>query len=164
MLENPQVDVVYIATPIGIHAQQTIQALESGKHVWCEKPLTCNYKDTKSLISLAKKNNLMLVETFMYLYHPQFRKVQNYINDKDNGQIHSVICRFGIPELDKPGFRYNADLCGGALWDIASYNVSAVVALFSGQNVKVLFSEVLSKENSIVDTEGRALLRFSQGT
>ena len=164
MLENPQVDVVYIATPIGIHAQQTVQALESGKHVWCEKPLTCNYKDTKSLISLAKKNNLMLVETFMYLYHPQFRKVQNYINDKDNGQIHSVICRFGIPELDKPGFRYNADLCGGALWDIASYNVSAVVALFSGQNVKVLFSEVLSKENSIVDTEGRALLRFSQGT
>ena len=62
MLQDPQVDVVYIATPIGVHADQVAQALESGKHVWCEKPLTCRYEDTKSLVSIAKKNNLVVIE------------------------------------------------------------------------------------------------------
>ena len=50
MLENDRVDVIYIATPIGVHANLAIKALNAGKHVWCEKPLTCDYKDTKALI------------------------------------------------------------------------------------------------------------------
>lgn len=164
MLNNKQVDVVYIATPIGVHAKQAEQVLKAGKHVWCEKPLTCNYEDTKSLIRLAKKNKKMLTEGFMYLHHPQFIKVQNFVKDDQNGRVHSIVCRFGIPSLDKPGFRNDPKLCGGAFWDVASYTISAVLALFPNENVKVLFSEIISKKNFNVDTEGRALLRFSQGT
>ena len=164
MLQDPQVDVVYIATPIGIHAEQVAQVLESGKHVWCEKPLTCCYEDTKRLVSIAKKNNRMLVEAFMYLYHPQFKKVKSFVDDKNNGYLYSISCRFGMPLLEKPGFRYESSLGGGALWDIASYPVSAVVALLMNHDVEVLFSEILTKDNNSVDTEGRALLRFSNDT
>ena len=164
MLSDIKVDVIYIATPIGVHAEQVSQALRAGKHVWCEKPLTCNYEDSKKLVSIAKKNNRMLVEAFMYLYHPQFEKVQNYIDDKSNGKVYSLICRFGMPALENPGFRSNKSLGGGAFWDIASYPVSAVLALFSSKKVKILFSEIVHKEGSSVDTGGRALLRFSQGT
>jgi len=163
MLNNPDIDIVYLATPIGTHFTLATQALKAGKHVWCEKPLTCDYEDTKSLINLAKKNKKMLTEAFMYLHHPQFGKVQNYVSNSKIDRVRSVICRFGIPTLDNPGFRNDSSLCGGAFWDVASYTVSAVLALFPGQYANVLFSEIHNKQGSSVDTEGRAILRFSQG-
>ena len=162
MLNYDDVDVVYIATPIGVHFSLSEQALKAGKHVWCEKPLTCNYEETKFLVSLAEKLNKGLTESFMYLHHAQFHRVKQFIDESE--QVHSVICRFGIPALEKPGFRNEPKLCGGALWDIASYTVSAILALFPSQQVEILFSEVQQKEDSPVDTEGRVLLRFSKGT
>ena len=161
MLNCDNVDVVYISTPIGIHFSLSEQALKAGKHVWCEKPLTCNYEETKFLVSLAEKVNKGLTESFMYLHHSQFLRVKQFIDESK--QVHSVICRFGIPALENPGFRIEPKLCGGALWDVASYTVSAVLALFPNQKVDILFSEVQQKEDSPVDTEGRVLLRFSRG-
>ena len=140
MLGSNKVDIVYISTPIGVHFKLAKMALEAKKHVWCEKPLTCNYNHTKKLIDLAEKNKKMLNEAFMFLYHPQFIKIQNLIKNKELGDVHSVVCRFGIPTLDEPGFRNSAELCGGALWDVASYTVAAVLELFYDQNVQVLFS------------------------
>ena len=161
MLNSTEVDVVYIATPIGVHFSLAKQAIEAGKNVWCEKPLTCSYIDTKVLVSLAEKKGRVLTESFMYLYHPQFQRVKKFVDDSKG--VHSVICRFGIPTLDKPGFRSNLELCGGALWDVATYTVSALLPLFPDQQVKVIFSEVLTKKGMQVDSEGRAVLRFSQG-
>jgi len=161
MLNSTEVDVVYIATPIGVHFSLAKQAIEAGKHVWCEKPLTCSYIDTQALVSLAEKKGKVLTESFMYLYHPQFQRVKNFVDDSKG--VNSVICRFGIPALDRPGFRNSSELCGGALWDVATYTVSALLPLFPNQKVKVIFSEVLTKKGMQVDSEGRAVLRFSQG-
>ncbi len=161
MLNSSEVDIVYIATPIGVHFALAKQAIEAGKHVWCEKPLTCSYTDTQELVSLAEERSKVLTESFMYLYHPQFQRVRKFVDDSK--QIYSVICRFGIPTLDKPGFRNNPKLCGGALWDVATYTTSALLSLFNGQQVEVLFSEVITKEDLQVDSEGRAVLRFSHG-
>ena len=55
MLDNPQVDIVYIATPIALHSTQVIQAFKAGKHVWCEKPLTSDLQDTINLVQLAEQ-------------------------------------------------------------------------------------------------------------
>jgi len=161
MLNSTEVDVVYIATPIGVHFSLAKQAIEAGKNVWCEKPLTCSYIDTQALVSLSEKKDKVLTESFMYLYHPQFQRVIKFVDDSKG--VHSVICRFGIPTLDKPGFRNSSELCGGALWDVATYTVSALLPLFPDQQVKVIFSEVLTKKGMQVDSEGRAVLRFSQG-
>ena len=161
MLNCDIVDVVYISTPIGVHFSLSEQVLKAGKHVWCEKPITCDYEETKLLVSLAEKVNKGLTESFMYLHHSQFLRVKQFINESK--QVHSVICRFGIPALENPGFRNQPKLCGGALWDVASYTVSAILALFPNQKVDILFSEVQQKINSPVDTEGRVLLRFSKG-
>jgi dTDP-3,4-didehydro-2,6-dideoxy-alpha-D-glucose 3-reductase len=161
MLNTFDVDVVYISTPIGVHFQMAKQAIESGKHVWCEKPLTCSYEDTQKLISISNERNKVLTESFMYLYHPQFQRLKSFISNSK--KINSVICRFGIPSLVEPGFRDNPELCGGALWDVGSYTTSAILSLFPDQKVEVLFSEILKKNISSVDNEGRALLRFSKG-
>jgi len=162
MFNCSELDVVYIATPIGTHFSLAKQAIEAGKHVWCEKPLTCSYADTQILTSLAEESGKVLTESFMHLYHPQFQRVKKFIDSSK--QIHSIICRFGIPTLEKPGFRNNPELCGGALWDVGTYTVSALLSLFPSQQVEILFSEILMKEGLQVDNEGRALLRFSQGT
>jgi predicted dehydrogenase len=164
MLNNPNIHIIYLATPIGVHFDLATQAINAGKHVWCEKPLTCNYKNTQKLIRLAKQNKKMVTEAFMYLYHPQFKKVQNFVNDKKNGLVHSIICRFGLPNLKNPGFRVDPSLCGGALWDVASYPVSAMIALYPDLNLQVLFSEIYKKKHNHLDTSGRAVLVFSNGT
>jgi dTDP-3,4-didehydro-2,6-dideoxy-alpha-D-glucose 3-reductase len=160
MLCFKEVDIIYIATPIGVHFSLAQQAIEAGKNVWCEKPLTCSYTDTQALVSLAEKRGKVLTESFMYLYHPQFQRVKKFVDDSKG--VHSVICRFGIPTLDKPGFRNNLELCGGALWDVATYAVSALLSLFPDQQIEVVFSEVLTKKGLKVDSEGRAVLRFSK--
>jgi dTDP-3,4-didehydro-2,6-dideoxy-alpha-D-glucose 3-reductase len=164
MFAEDSIDVIYIATPIGVHFEQAAAAIEAGKNVWCEKPLTCSYEESKKLVSLAKKNNKMLAEAFMFLYHPQFEKLQGYIKNKSQGQVHSLNLKFGIPPLENPGFRLNHSLGGGAFWDIASYPFSAVLSLFEYQEVKILFSEIIKRNDSLVDTDGLALLRFSNGT
>jgi len=163
MLSNENVDVVYISTPIGVHFDHATKALKAGKNVWCEKPLTTNFSDTERLILLAKDKNKMLVEAFMFLYHPQFEKVRMYLQDKNNGKIHSLSCKFGIPRLENPGFRFNNKLGGGAFWDIASYPFAAVTSLFGFDKIKILYSEINKKNDLEVDSDGRVLLRFSSG-
>ena len=160
MLSHPSVDVVYIATPIGVHFQMAKQALNSGKHVWCEKPLTCSYDDAQELVLLARKRGKTLIEAFMYLYHPQFAVVQKFVTSR---HVHSITCKFGLPVLDNPGFRNNPDLCGGALWDVASYTVSAALALFPECHITTIFSRIFTKGDSPVDTDGCAILQSSNG-
>lgn len=164
MLADSNVDVIYISTPIGVHYNQAYDALKAGKNVWCEKPLTCSYKDSSKLVSLAQRNNKMLIEAFMFLYHPQFDKLRNYINDETTGKIHSLNCKFGMPSLENPGFRLDAALGGGAFWDIASYPFAAVTSLFESQDIKILFAEITKKQNFSIDSDGRALLKFTSGT
>jgi predicted dehydrogenase len=164
MLNNTMIDFIYISTPIGVHYDMASKALRASKNVWCEKPLTCNFNHTKKLIDLAKNNKKMLVEAFMFFYHPQYKRIQKLLKYKEIGEVHSVICRFGIPALEVPGFRENADLGGGAFWDVGSYTVAAVLGLFENQNVAILFSEIIKDNNSPVDRSGRAVLKFSKGT
>ena len=161
MLNRSDLDVVYISSPIGLHFVMASQSLNAGKHVWCEKPLTCDFNDTKKLILLAEKRNKAIVESFMYLYHSQFAKVKHFVNQ--SREVNSIICRFGIPVLEKPGFRNDPKLCGGAFWDVGSYTISAILALFPDHQVSIQFSEISQKPSSKVDSDGRVILRFSNG-
>jgi len=163
MLDSDKVDIIYISTPIGVHQNLATQALKAGKHVWCEKPLTCDYEDSERLVKQAKQGNQMLAECFMFLHHPQFSRVIEFSNGDEAGPVNFVSCRFGIPCLENPGFRNNPDLCGGAFWDVGSYTISAVMELFPDQELEVDFAEVCKKENSPVDINGRALLSYTNG-
>ena len=161
MLNNPNVDVVYLATPIGVHFSLAKQALQAGKHGWSEKPLTCNLEESQELVLIAELKGKVLAESFMYLHHPQFQRIKKFVDE--SREVKSIVCRFGIPALDEPGFRNDPKLGGGALWDVGTYTTSALVSLFPEEEIDVLFSEVLFKIGELVDSEGRALLRFSNG-
>ena len=81
MLTHPALDVVYVSTPIGLHFSMAEKALKAGKEVWCEKPLTCDFRETQALVALAEDNGKVLTESFMYLHHPQFKRVKQFVDE-----------------------------------------------------------------------------------
>lgn len=163
MLSDPLVDVVYVATPIGLHAQHGVAVLKAGKHLWCEKALTARLSDTRELLELSERRGLSVRECFMYLHHPQFLRLAEVVSHGELGRILAVSCRFGVPKLTDPGFRSDPNLGGGALFDIGSYPISAVQALFPDVPQTVLYASMSKRDGAVVDTDGQAWIALSNG-
>jgi dTDP-3,4-didehydro-2,6-dideoxy-alpha-D-glucose 3-reductase len=162
MLADPEVEAVYLATPIGLHHTHGLRVLNAGKHLWCEKSLADSYPHAKDLIELSRKHRLSLCEGFMFAYHPHFRRVVNLVSSGFLGQIFTITCRFGLPHLDFDGFRYSNALGGGALLDVGCYPLSATIRIMGEEPsvIRCLRGEPAGFE---VDTDGRALLQFPSG-
>ena len=160
MLSDPNLDIIYLATPTGLHYEHGLQVLQSNKHLWCEKPFTTNLEKTQNLIDISNKRNLSVCEGFMYLYHPQFVKLKEYIDKKELGKIKSIYCRFGLPTLDNPGFRFNQKLGGSCLLDVGSYPVSAILCLFYEKEIEMVDSNLSISDEYSVDLWGRAHLKI----
>jgi NDP-hexose-3-ketoreductase len=163
MLLDPLVDVIYVATPIGLHYEHGKRVLDAGKHFWCEKPLTCRLENTRELLQLSRDKGLTVCEGHMYLHHPQFEQLSRYVRDGRLGSIVSISCRFGIPRLENPGFRSDPALGGGALFDVGCYPISAIQALFSDVMLDVRCSSVLVRDGAAIDTDGEAVIHLSNG-
>jgi len=75
LLNDPEIDAIYVPVPNALHMQWTIKALEAGKHVLCEKPLACTAEEGEKMIAAAEKNGVLLMEAFMYRYGAKFQKM-----------------------------------------------------------------------------------------
>ena len=160
MIADPELDAVYLSTPIGLHAAHGQKVLAANKHLWCEKPLAVNAEQATALLKLSRQRGVTLGEGFMYLYHRQFLYLREVLQSARLGCIQSIWCRFGIPPLAQPGFRTDPKLGGGAFLDVGSYPISAVTALFPNSDPDVLFAEIITAPGSPVDSAGRAVLRY----
>ena len=163
MLGDTSADIIYVATPSGLHAEHGKHVLDAGKHLWCEKPLTCRLHDTLDLLELSRMRRLSICEGFMYLHHPHFRKLAEYIASGRLGPIKAIGCRFGIPRLEHPGFRSEAALGGGALFDVGCYPISALQALFPGHRPELRYAIVSARNGSAIDTDGQAIFALHDG-
>lgn len=164
MLADQDVDVVYVATPIGLHYQQGESVLRAGKHLWCEKPLAETYDQVRMLVETSRKSDLTLAEGFMYLYHPHWAKLRELVASPTLGRITDISCTFGIPKLDHPGFRDSADLGGGAFLDVGCYPLSLASELFSAQDGEVAFAQIVTARGAEVDCAGWAVLLYGPDT
>jgi predicted dehydrogenase len=160
MLQDPRLEVVYLSTPIGLHAVQGKAVLASKRHLWCEKPIAASPGQALELVNLSREHGVTLAEGFMYLHHAQFARLREIVDSGQLGQLQQVTIRFGIPPLDNPGFRNDPALGGGAFLDVGSYPISAVDALLGGSDPEVLYSGIVVPPGSPVDTSGRAFLRY----
>ena len=92
VIYDDSLDAVYISTPIGTHAELAIKAAVQGKHVYCEKSSTDSFNSARKMIEYSKKNNVRIMEGFMFKFHPQHKKVKDLINDKKLViLIHSMV-------------------------------------------------------------------------
>lgn len=122
LVSDPDVDVIYIATPHSYHFAHAKFCLEAGKHVLCEKPFTINIQQLKVLIHLSKKQKLFLMEALWSKFLPGIIKIKEIIDSGTIGDIISMDVDFGIHFPYDPEHRiYNPLLAGGALLDIGIY-------------------------------------------
>lgn len=125
LLADPNVDCVYISLPNGLHGEWTRRALEAGKHVLCEKPLTPSAQEAASLFALAEERGRLLMEAFMYRHHPQTLRAGALVREGVVGtpQIVRSWFHFTVENPDSD-IRYSEELAGGALHDVGCYCIS----------------------------------------
>ena len=164
MLLDPDVSIIYLATPPGLHYSQGLDILNAGKHFWCEKPFTTNAKDARTLIEIADKKGLTIAEGLMYLYHPQFKFIKKYFSDNKSSDIKIINSFFTLPHTDSPGFRYNPDLGGSTLLDIGIYPISLCHEIIPYESSNLILSKCYFESEYKVDTSGFAVYEFASGT
>jgi len=125
LLADSRIEAVYISLPNGLHGEWTRKALEAGKHVLCEKPLTPDAAEARELFALADERSLLLMEAFMYRHHPQTHMAFDLIRGGEIGKPLIVRSWFHF-EVEDPSrdVRYQPEQFGGALRDVGCYCVS----------------------------------------
>jgi len=142
LLADPEVDAVYVPLPNSLHVEWTQRALEAGKHVLCEKPLTDEPDDAEALFDLAEREGLVLVEGFMYRHNPQTRRVEELVRGGAIGRLQLVRTSFSFPVEGAENIRLDPGLDGGSLLDLGTYCVSGA-RLLAGEPESVLGRQVI---------------------
>jgi predicted dehydrogenase len=135
LLADPDVDAVYVPLPNSLHVPWSIRALEAGKHVLSEKPLTRHPEDAEAAFDAAERAGLVLAEAFMWRHHPQALRLRELLAEGAVGRLRLVRAAFSfdIFGADRPDdVRLQASLDGGGLMDVGCYCVSAM-RLFAGE-------------------------------
>ena len=125
LLEDADVDAVYISLPNALHVEWSVKALEAGKHVLCEKPLTRRPEEAKRAFDVAERAGKVLMEAFMWRHHPQTKQLAELVADGSIGELRVVRAAFTFPLTDLSNIRLSRDLEGGSLMDVGCYCVNA---------------------------------------
>ena len=154
LLNDRQVEAVYIATPHPQHAEWAVKAARAGKHILCEKPITMNAAEAEVVIRAARENNVFLLEAFMYRCHPQTQKLVELIREGAIGQVRLIQCAFGFQGKFNPESRLYANaLGGGGIMDVGCYCAS-MARLVAGAALGLEVAEPLSVKGEGWLTEG----------
>ena len=130
LVKDPEVAIVYIATPHVFHKEVTLLCLAHGKAVLCEKPFAMNHKEVKDMIAFAKAKQTFLMEALWTYFLPHYQYVLQIVHSKELGAIKSLKADFGIDVPKDPSHRlYNKNLGGGSLLDVGIYPVFAAMTL-----------------------------------
>jgi NDP-hexose-3-ketoreductase len=130
VLADPEVDAIYISTPPALHQPWVRAAAEHRKHVLCEKPAFPNRRVAAELIELCQRQNVRLMEGYMFSYHPQHAAVQLLMDSIHMERPRYMQSEFTMPRPDEGNFRLQPELGGGIFLDAAGYPVAAALLLF----------------------------------
>ncbi len=164
LLDDPGIDAIYIPLPNHLHLPWTIRALESGKHVLCEKPLGLAAEEVQAIGRTARRfPGLKVMEAFMYRFQPRWRAVHTLIKDGTLGELATVHTFFGYHNTDPGDIRNQPGTGGGALLDIGCYGVSVSRWLF-GREPRTVQGSVQHDPGFGTDRLTSAVLDFDPGT
>jgi len=169
LLDDPEIDAVYIATPNPFHARWAIQAARAGKHILCEKPLTLNFGEAAAVVDAAEVAGVALLEAFMYRCHPQTRALYDLVAAGAVGNVIRIRAEFAFDAGPHPESRLLANtLGGGGILDVGCYPLSAI-RLLAGAALGKQFAEPVGwealghlDETTGVDTWASAVMKFER--
>jgi D-xylose 1-dehydrogenase (NADP+, D-xylono-1,5-lactone-forming) len=125
LLEDPDVEALYISLPNSMHVEWSIRSLEAGKHVLCEKPLDRRPEDVEQAFDAAERAGRLLMEAFMYRHNPQTHLLTELVGTGAIGELRVIRSAFSFSVQDPENIRLQSDLDGGSLMDVGCYCVSA---------------------------------------
>ncbi len=162
MLADDSIDAVYIPLPNHLHRKWAILAMAAGKHVLCEKPLSTSTADGVAMFEESEKKHVLLMEGFMYRFHPQTRRVRELLAKGTIGRPHLIRIAHSFPlhlqDRDKD-FRWREEAGGGSLADLGVYCVDTARHLFSADPMRVFAASSYHPDHS-AEAETRAILTF----
>ncbi|WP_322620563.1 Gfo/Idh/MocA family protein [Streptomyces acidicola] len=157
LLEQDDIQAVYVPLPAALHAEWTEAALTAGRHVLAEKPLTTDRHRTGELLDLARTRGLVLMENVMFVHHHRHEEVRRLVAEGAIGELRAFHAAFTIPPLPDGDIRYNAELGGGALADVGVYPLRAALH-FLGHDLDLVGARLVQGPGRQVETSGAALL------
>ncbi len=161
LLEDPDIEAVYIPLPNDLHAEWTLRAIAAGKHILCDKPLALTLEDAHRMADAAKAAGVRLMEGFMWRHHPQHRRVKEIVQSGEIGAVTHFRGVFGYPAaFDPKNIRFNPEHGGGSLWDVAVYPVNAA-RYFMESEPHAVYASAKWDEATGVDYHISALLEFN---
>ena len=162
LLDDPDVDVIYIPLPNSLHVEWTIRALEAGKHVLCEKPLALNVEDVDRIAGAAARTSRVATEGFMYRHQPLTHAVEAVVRSGRLGAVRNVKGAFTFPLTREADVRLDPALGGGSLWDVGCYPVS-YGCMLAGAPPREVFGWQQTSSTGI-DLEFSGMMRFADGS
>jgi D-xylose 1-dehydrogenase (NADP+, D-xylono-1,5-lactone-forming) len=160
LLDDPGIDAVYAPLPNHLHCEWSVRAARAGKHVLCEKPMAMNAGEARRMAAAADRAGVLLMEAFMYRFHPRLERVLRLISAGAVGEVRAVRSAFTfVFDGADDDYRWRPEFGGGALYDIGCYPISAARLVFGAEPVSVFARSRLHPKHG-VDVETELLLEF----
>lgn len=154
LIEDPDIDALYIPLPNSLHAEWTIRALEAGKPVLCEKPLCGTLPDTERVLRSARQTGTLLWEAFAFPFHAQLARLRRLIADGAIGDLMEIKSNFHFAVTRPDNIRLSRELEGGALLDVGCYPVRLAAELFGAAHESAWATASRGGQGVDVDTWG----------
>lgn len=145
LVNDPEIDLIYVASPHSHHYEHAKLCLEHGKHVLLEKAFTVNVSQAEELIALSERKGLLLAEAFWPRYMPTRKMLEDLIAQGTIGEVQAVMADFGAP-LSHVERMWNPNLAGGALLDLGVYPINFALQIFKSPVQKIQSDAVMSPQ------------------
>ena len=160
LIEDPEVQAVYIPLPNHLHKEWVIKALKAGKHVLCEKPLALNAEDAREMFETAKENNVILMEAYAYLHSPYVASLKSDIKSGTIGDIDFIETAFYTQGYVED-IRIHKDMGGGAIYDLGCYCTTMILSLVDSDIEYVTADAEFNNDGA--DVFASVLMKFRNG-
>ena len=164
LLADDEIQAVYIPLPNHLHVEWAVKAMKAGKHVLVEKPIALSSRQARYLLKEAEKHpDLIIMEAFMYKFHPQWIKAKELIDQGAIGPLQTIQSSFSFFDDDPNSIVNKKDFGGGSLMDIGCYPISISRFLFDAEPKGVVASITYDPQTE-VDVLASGILEFDQGS
>ena len=162
LLDDENVDAVYLPLPNGIHMEWVKKAAAAGKHILCEKPMALTEEQVREMFAAAKEHGVLLEEAYAYRHAQLVQKVKEIVDSGAIGRIRYLESKHSTFDTNRSGIRYQKGNGGGAVYDVTCYNVSLASYLFGKDPEDMSVYCGFDKETG-VDFSDAVMLRYEEG-
>ncbi|NOY07936.1 MAG: Gfo/Idh/MocA family oxidoreductase [Spirochaetes bacterium] len=138
LLDDPEIEAVYLPLPNNLHVEWIKKAADHGKHILCEKPIALNAEEAEKAVKYAGDKHVRIMEAFMYRFHPQWKRALELVRVGEIGKVNFVQCTFTYNNPDRNNIRNKPEMGGGSIYDIGCYAVSVARYIFDKEPLRVV--------------------------